>query len=1019
MTRAALLAYIDNNVYPNANNEITALMVRDVLHHMVDFLGDAATYGVGDVALNNGGLVTGGAVQSAINTTLSSAIMFQGVTTTPLTDGSTNPNITIDGESYTAHRGDEVIYGGKEFLWTGTKWQQLGDEESWAAKTITISAGAGLTGGGNLTQNRTISLSQDSLDKLALAASAYQLPSTGIPLADLAAGVQSSLGRADSAYQLPQGGIPKTDLASAVQNSLGKADTVAGYFSNDKLKLQNLPDLYVARTQVSGTAANKTLYGVNGISAAAAANANDKSLIEWDDTNKVWHVHGGIYAEGVLSGGGLSQSSPGGGGGGLDPALMWKYLTNDPTLSSNPYANTKIADAHLPDLNPGTGVSASYSGNLYLNLSLNYSAVAGQLGLSGMAYKPANQQTIVDALGYTPANATALNDYLPKAGGTMTGPITFNYGAGTGGQYSTTYDQIVRFNGLLHINTRSNQFVISKMGTNGLVLDISAITSGANTQRFQAKDGTIALTSDLSDYLPLSAGSSKPLTGTLYAQSIIPASNFTYDLGIAGTEWKHASIRGIAARHLDASDTFSGDNTLHIGYGNDAPTTAIKLYYSSQLASASYLPTEFFEVNAWGAYALTRFGVNGQNVYATFYVNGSSYLNGDVTIDPSYSLDCKGLLNVRKRLVFPEDNYTIYSTTYNELVNYNNILHANVRNGQFVIAIMGTNGAILDVNNLTAGRTFYFPNTGGTFALTSNLDSYLPLSAGSGKPLTDALFIDGNYEYKVVFNHDSAYNNIISFRLNRSQYGWLGTYGSTDLRWSGNKIWHEGNAGTTSYSWSCSNLEAAGAARIHGAITGPHTYIGSNTIGFNRNSDVGGILIAGYYGGQIGVSGTTGNMEFAVTGPNSDNYIVNAYLYQDGSFWVRTGIWTPGYLSGGGLSQSSDRRLKRFIEDFSYTPGLLMALRPREWEWNDKTPMQGHAAGFVAQEVEGLLPYMVDDTREYLALYYDQFHALEVAALRDHETRLVAIEKENEAIRKENVELRLENRQLRERLNMN
>lgn len=173
MTRAQLLAYIDNNVYPNANNEITALMVRDVLHEMVGFMGDAATYGVGPVGQNEAGLVTGGNVYAAINTALSAAIKFQGVTTTALTDGNTNPNVTIDGATYTAVRGDEVIYGSKEFLWTGSKWQQLGDEQSWALKTITITAGTGLTGGGDLTANRTLSLSSDTVASIGSGVTAY------------------------------------------------------------------------------------------------------------------------------------------------------------------------------------------------------------------------------------------------------------------------------------------------------------------------------------------------------------------------------------------------------------------------------------------------------------------------------------------------------------------------------------------------------------------------------------------------------------------------------------------------------------------------------------------------------------------------------------------------------------------------------------------------------------------------------------------------------------------------------
>ena len=53
----------------------------------------------------------------------------------------------------------------------------------------------------------------------------YSKPSTGIPLADLAEGVKTSLGKADNAYQKPTTGIPKIDLASGVQTSLDNADT--------------------------------------------------------------------------------------------------------------------------------------------------------------------------------------------------------------------------------------------------------------------------------------------------------------------------------------------------------------------------------------------------------------------------------------------------------------------------------------------------------------------------------------------------------------------------------------------------------------------------------------------------------------------------------------------------------------------------------------------------------------------------------------------------------------------------
>lgn len=62
---------------------------------------------------------------------LEGASYFLGVTTTAITDQSTTNPITIDGQSVTAKNGNMVIYGNKEFIWSGTsangKWVEFGD----------------------------------------------------------------------------------------------------------------------------------------------------------------------------------------------------------------------------------------------------------------------------------------------------------------------------------------------------------------------------------------------------------------------------------------------------------------------------------------------------------------------------------------------------------------------------------------------------------------------------------------------------------------------------------------------------------------------------------------------------------------------------------------------------------------------------------------------------------------------------------------------------------------------------
>lgn len=94
-----------------------------------------------------------------------------------------------------------------------------------------------------------------------------------------------------------------------------------------------------------------------------------------------------------------------------------------------------------------------------------------------------------------------------------------------------------------------------------------------------------------------------------------------YNLGSKTAEFATGFIRAIAARHLDADAVFTGDHTLYIGYGNVAPTEKTAFFYSPNLSSR----TQFAEINSNGLYALTRFGVNGQNTSYTCYINGTLF----------------------------------------------------------------------------------------------------------------------------------------------------------------------------------------------------------------------------------------------------------------------------------------------------------------------------------------------------------------------------------------------------------
>ena len=109
--------------------------------------------------------------------------------------------------------------------------------------------------------------------------------------------------------------------------------------------------------------------------------------------------------------------------------------------------------------------------------------------------------------------------------------------------------------------------------------------------------------------------------------TLTPDGNRTRDIGSDTAMWNNIHVRGIATRHIDAAtQSYITDGQLHIGYGSVAPTKAIYLYYSADTSSR----TKFFEVNSNGAYAPTRFGVNGQSTSYNLYVNGTEYVTGNM-----------------------------------------------------------------------------------------------------------------------------------------------------------------------------------------------------------------------------------------------------------------------------------------------------------------------------------------------------------------------------------------------------
>ena len=124
---------------------------------------------------------------------------------------------------------------------------------------------------------------------------------------------------------------------------------------------------------------------------------------------------------------------------------------------------------------------------------------------------------------------------------------------------------------------------------------------------------------------------------------------------------------------------------------------------------------------------------------------------------------------------------------------------------------------------------------------------------------------------------------------------------------------------------------------------------------------------------------------------------ISGNLTTSGTIYSATGIWSRGWLSFSDLSSTSDRRFKDGIAPLAGRDALavIRSLKPSTWTWNALAKVRGRSAGFVAQDVAGVLPDAIREIGDdrHLALNYQMLHAYEVAALQEHDDEIQRLRK--------------------------
>jgi hypothetical protein len=101
------------------------------------------------------------------------------------------------------------------------------------------------------------------------------------------------------------------------------------------------------------------------------------------------------------------------------------------------------------------------------------------------------------------------------------------------------------------------------------------------------------------------------------------------------------------------------------------------------------------------------------------------------------------------------------------------------------------------------------------------------------------------------------------------------------------------------------------------------------------------------------------------------------------------------------VHETSDRKLKKNIEPLSYGTDKLMLLKPVSFDWNEKAPAPGHSIGFVAQEVDEVVPEAVaTDANGKKAIAYSKLIPVLVQTIQEQQAEIEALKKAVAALAK-------------------
>ena len=394
---------------------------------------------------------------------------------------------------------------------------------------------------------------------------------------------------------------------------------------------------------------------------------------------------------------------------------------------------------------------------------------------------------------------------------------------------------------------------------------------------------------------------------------------------------------------------------------------------------------------------LTDVAASGAVTLSGGTANGVTYLNGSKVLTSGSALTFDGT-----NLGFGGNlNSTLTSEFYLQSPNAQNFIGINQTSAY--VRVAASNQVVLNLSNTAA--TFSLGGTEGMRLTSTGLG--IGTSSPSAKlhivsTTLPQLRIEFNSSYYTTISNNGTLNVVDSgtsnkwvFQRNGTEQATLDASGNLGLGvtpsayWGGNKGLDVGSpgCGLTSRQNNEINLCQNAAFNVY-ATTGAAAIFGignngqfawnqaasgtaGDTITFTTRMllDTSGNLLVG----KTAASGTTVGLQLEPNGTTyfnrsaSTNGDTTLHVYSTGAsaFRFYVGMGGTVYATSTTITAISDQRLKENIRDLDDGLDVVMALKPRKFDWKQgKGQDIKNARGFIAQEFETVLPDMVETWRD-------------------------------------------------------